>query len=235
MKLTRAKLVETLRVLNDGESKYQARKIGGITKQRVYQVWNIYNQTGEIPAIGKDVGRPSKPVEDWEVSLVRVAWVKYGVSADTLERFIERDYGKRIGHNWIHKIMLTLGFAKRKAKKDVRKKAWVRYERRHSLTAVHIDWHYDGKTYVFAVIDDASRKILALLECGSATTDASIQGMEEALKHGSIKQCISDHSAQFVANITDGNSRFKAFLESRGIRQILCRIKHPQGNGKVER
>jgi len=100
---------------------------------------------------------------------------------------------------------------------------------------VHIDWHYDGKTYVFAVIDDASRKILALLECGSATTDASIQGMEEALKHGSIKQCISDHSAQFVANITDGNSRFKAFLESRGIRQILCRIKHPQGNGKVER
>lgn len=235
MKLTRAKLVETLRVLNDGASKYQARKIGKITKQRVYQVWNVYNQTGKIPVIGKNVGRPCKPVEDWEVSLVRVAWVKYRVSADTLERLIERDYDKHIGHNRVHKIMLTLGFAKRKAKKDVRKKDWIRYERRHSLTAVHIDWHYDGKTYVFAVIDDASRKILALIECASATTDASIQGMEEALKQGRVKQCISDHGSQFIANITDGNSRFKAFLESKGIKQILCRIKHPQSNGKVER
>lgn len=235
MKLTRAKLVETLRVLNDGASKYQARKIGKITKQRVYQVWKLYNQTGRIPVIGKKVGRPGKPIEDWEVSLVRVAWLKYRVSADTLERLIERDYGKHIGHNRIHKIMLMLGFAKRKAKKDVRKKEWIRYERRHSLTAVHIDWHYDGKTYVFAVIDDASRKILALLECSSATTDASIQGMEEALKHGTIRQCISDHGSQFIANITDGDSRFKAFLEGKGIQQILCRIKHPQSNGKVER
>lgn len=235
MKLTRAKLVETLRVLNDGASKYQARKIGRITKQRVYQVWNAYNQTGKIPTIGKDVGRPGKPVEDWEASLVRVAWVKYRVSADTLERLIDRDYGQHIGHNRIHRIMLELGFAKRKAKKDVRKKEWIRYERRHSLTAVHIDWHYDGKTYVFAVIDDASRKILALLECASATTDASIQGMEEALKHGRIRQCISDHGPQFIANITDGNSRFEAYLESKGIQQILCRIKHPQSNGKVEK
>jgi len=235
MKLTRAKLIETLRVLNEGASKYQARKIGKITKQRVYQVWNVYNRTGKIPVIGENVGRPGKPIEDWEVSFVRVAWVKYRVSADTLERLIERDYGKHIGHNRVHKIMLTLGFAKRKAKKDVRKKDWIRYERRHSLTAVHIDWHYDGKTYVFAVIDDASRKILALIECASATTDASIQGMEEALKQGRIKQCISDHGAQFIANITDGNSRFKAFLESKGIQQILCRIKHPQSNGKIEK
>ncbi len=235
MKLTRGKLMETIRRKNEGWTTYQARKIAGVSIRRVNQVYSAYLETDSIPDIGKNNGRPSKPVEDWEIGLVRVAWVKYRVSADTLERLIERDYGKHIGHNRVHKIMLTLGFAKRKAKKDVRKKDWIRYERRHSLTAVHIDWHYDGKTYVFAVIDDASRKILALLECDSATTDASIQGMEEALKHGTIKQCISDHGAQFIANITDGNSRFTAFLESKGIRQILCRIKHPQSNGKIEK
>ena len=49
MKLTRAKLVETLRVLNAGSSKCQARKIAGITKQRVYQIWNQYQQTGDVP------------------------------------------------------------------------------------------------------------------------------------------------------------------------------------------
>ena len=235
MKLTRGKLLETIRRKNEGWTMYQARKIAWVSIRRVNQVYSAYLETGKVPEIGKRNGRPSKPLEEWEISLVRVSWVKYRVSADTLERLIVRDYGKHIGHNRIHKIMLTLGFAKKKAKKDVRKKEWIRYERRHSLTAVHIDWHYDCKNYVFAVIDDASRKILALLECNSATTDASIQGMEEALKHGRIKQCISDHGAQFIANITDGNSRFKAYLESKSILQILCKIKHPQSNGKIEK
>ena len=99
---------------------------------------------------------------------------------------------------------------------------------------MHIDWHYNDKTYVFAVIDDASRKLLALLECDSATTYHSIQGMELALQQGKIKQCISDHGAQFVSNV-EGDSKFKAFLNAKSIKQILCRVKHPQSNGKVER
>ncbi len=33
----------------------------------------------------------------------------------------------------------------------------------------------------------------------------------------------------------DGDSKFKKFLDDNGIKQILCRIKHPQSNGKVER
>ncbi len=234
MKLTRVKLMETIGRKNEGWTTYQARKIAGIGVRRVNQVYSFYLETGKLPDIGRNNGRPVKPIEDWEISLVRVAWVKYRVSADTLEPLIERDYGKHIGHNRIHKIMLLLGFAKQKTKKDVRKKNWIRYQRRHSLTAVHIDWHYDGKTYVFAVIDDASRKILALLECSSATTENSILGMEQALKHGLIRQCISDHGAQFIANI-GGDSRFKKYLESKHIKQILCRVKHPQSNGKIER
>src|SRR3989338_861093 len=71
MKLTRPKLLETLRVLNEGFSKYQARKIAGITKQRVYQVWNIYQLTGEPPVIGKRTGRPPRPILDSERELVR--------------------------------------------------------------------------------------------------------------------------------------------------------------------
>ena len=132
--------------------------------------------------------------------------------------------------------MISLGFAKPLNKTHKRKKDWIRYERRHSLTAVHIDWYYDPitETWVFAVIDDASRKMLALIEVSSATTDWSIEGMKQALKHGKIKQCISDHGAQFVHNL-GGESRFKAFLEKQEIKQILCRIKHPQSNGKVEK
>ena len=228
MKLTRGKLIETIRRKNEGWSAYQTRKIAKITTRRVNQVWNEYLRTGEIPELGKDVGRPLKVIEECEIDMVNEAYAKYRVCADTLERCIERDYNKHIPHYRIHNIMLDLGLAKKKDKIDVRKKDWIRYERRHSLKAAHIDWSENNGTWVFGVEDDASRKILSLIECSSPTTDKSIEGMEEALKHGKIEQCISDHGTQF-------DCRFKEYLESKGIKQILCRIKHPQSNGKIEK
>jgi transposase InsO family protein len=236
MKLTISKLLETLRVLNEGSSKYQARKIAGITKQRVYQVWNAYQQTGEAPEIGKRVGRPARPILEWERKLVLQAYTRYRVSADLLERLIERDSSVHIPHNHIHKILVELSLAKPLADKVVRKKVWIRYERRHSLTAVHIDWHQrpqDGP-WTFAVEDDASRKLLALLEASPPTTGSSMEGMDIALAHGPIRQCIMDHGAQFISNI-GGDSRFQSYLTTHHIQPILCRIKHPQSNGKVEK
>ena len=236
MKLTRGKLLETLRKKNQGWTTYQARKIAGVSIRRVNQVWGQFLASGEIPEIGIKNGRPKRPIEDWEIKTVKEAFEKYSVSATALMKLIERDYGIHINHNRIHVILVILGIAKIKSKKDIRKKDWIRYERRHSLTAVHIDWYYftSMQLWVFAVIDDASRKLLALVECKSPTTEASIEGMKEAMKHGKIKQCISDHGSQFISNI-GGDSRFVEFLEANGIKQILCRIKHPQSNGKVEK
>ena len=236
MKLTRGKLIETIRKKNRGWTTYQARKIAGVSIRRVNQIWKEYLLTGEIPEIGKKNGRPTKTIEDWEISVVKEAYEKYKVSASALEEIIKKYYIKHISTRRIHKILLTLGYAKKKGRIDVRKKKWIRYERRHSLTAVHIDWYYyvRDQIWVFAVLDDASRKLLALVECTSPTTEASIEGMKEAMKHGKIKQCISDHGSQFISNI-GGDSRFKEFLDANGIKQILCKIKHPQSNGKVEK
>jgi transposase len=149
------KLIETLRKLNDGKTVYQARKVANVSVRRVYQVKEAFDKTGKIPSIGKDAGRPRKPFEEWEILIVKKAYEKYRVSADTLERLIDRDFDKHIGHNRIHKILIYLGYAKIKRFKDIRKKKWKRYQRRHSLTAVHIDWHYHKGTWVFCVEDDA--------------------------------------------------------------------------------
>ena len=235
MKLSKSKITETLRRLADGKSVYQARKVAGISVRRVYQVKEAFDKKGEIPEIGKNSGRPPRPFENWEIEAVKQAYVKYRVSADTLERIIDRDFQKHIGHNRIHKILIYLGYAKKKDKRDIRKKNWIRYQRKHSLTAVHIDWHYFKGVWVFSVEDDASRKLLALIESEKESTDNSILGMELALKHGQIKQCISDHGSTFISNFKDGESRFKEYLKSKGIKQILCRIKHPQSNGKMEK
>jgi putative transposase len=236
MKLTKAKLTETLRRKNQGWTTYQARKIAGISIRRVNQVWGEYLETGKIPEIGKNNGRPKRPIEEWEMQMVKQAYEKYRVSASTLMRLIERDYGKHINHNRIHRILLDLGYAKKKPNRDIRKKKWKRYERRHSLTAVHIDWHcIRDEKWAFGVEDDASRKMLSLVECSSPTTDKSIEGMDEALKHGQIMQCINDHGTQFIKTLSEENSRFVEYLKSKGIKQILCRIKHPQSNGKIEK
>ena len=237
MKLTKGKLIETIRKKNQGWTTYQARKIAGISIRRVNQVYKQYLLTEQIPEIGKNNGRPKRPIENWEIQMVKEAFAKYSVSASILlMRLIERDYGKHINHNRIHRILLDLGYAKKKPKTDIRKKKWKRYERRHSLTAVHIDWHcVKDEEWAFGVEDDASRKMLALIECGSPTTDSSIEGMDEALNHGQIRQCINDHGTQFVKTLSEENSRFVEYLKSKGIKQILCRIKHPQSNGKIEK
>jgi len=97
MKLTRNKLVETLRQLNEGRTSYQARKVAGVSVRRVNQVKQEYLEKGEIPNIGKTVGRPRKMIEKWELNLVKKFYEKYRVSADTLERLIDRDTKKHIG------------------------------------------------------------------------------------------------------------------------------------------
>ena len=50
--------------------------------------------------------------------------------------------------------------------KKGRKRPWVRYERKHALSAVHMDWFYHlSQWQVVAVLDDCSRMILAAKEC----------------------------------------------------------------------
>ena len=234
MKFTKKSLIETLKAKSDGKTSYQSRKIAKVSVRRVDEIWKEYLMTGEIPVVGKGVGRPVKPIEEWEKELVKKFYERYRVSADTLERLIERDEKTHFSHYRIHKILIELGYAEKKEKKDIRKKNWVRYERRHSLTAVHIDWHFNGRVWVFAVIDDASRYLLALIECNSPTTKTSIEGMKTAMKFGKIEQCISDRGSQFMNNM-DGYSEFQEFLKLSEIKHIKCRIKHPQSNGKVEK
>ena len=236
MKLSRAKILEIIRLKNEGKSSYQVRKRFGISTRRVDQLYQHYLETGRPPEIGRAMGRPIRPITRQERTMIAAAYKRYRVCADTLERLIERDFGVHIPHNHIHKFLVEKCYAKRLNKVVKRKKDWIRYQRRHSLTAVHIDWHFNAekRIWVFSVIDDASRKILALIECAARSTNASIRGMEEALKHGKIKQCISDHGAEFISN-QGGRSRFTKFLARQGIQQILCRIKHPQSNGKIEK
>jgi len=64
MKLTKHKLIETIRKKNQGWMTYQVRKIARISIRITNQVWKEYNETGQIPEIGKNNGRPPKIIEE---------------------------------------------------------------------------------------------------------------------------------------------------------------------------
>ena len=143
-------------------------------------------------------------------------------------------------------VLKHTGYAKDDPKKQKRRKLWVRYEREHSLSLVHTDWHESkvvpGKQ-VIGYLDDASRHVLACDEWDNATTANALKTLRKAMKaaesYGGIKSILTDHGTQFVANKQNkkGTSRseFQRFLDKHGIKHIIGRVNHPQTNGKIER
>ena len=94
-----------------------------------------------------------------------------------------------------------------------RRKDWIRYEREHSLSAGHLDWHDAGNgKQVCVVLDDANRKVLVGGEFDSATEDNSVKLVDEVIKkYGYIQVIRETYKAYFV------------------------QVQNPQTNGKVEK
>jgi putative transposase len=212
-----------------------AKKVG-VSVRRVNQLWKQYQDRGKLPVIGENVGRPKNSgLTEEQKALILSTRTMYKKGARRLEKIMDHLYGIHIPHNAIHHFLIAEGLAKPTLCKQKRRR-WIRYERKHSLSAVHMDWYEtQSSMWVCAVEDDASRKILAGEEYAEATTDHSINLVSEAMRtHGPIDEVITDHGTQFTKN-GEKSSRFEEHLKSHGTKLILCRIKHPQSNGKIEK
>jgi len=219
-------------------------KMLDITTRRFRQLYTSYKSTALIPVIGQFLGRPKIQLNPNYKPLIIEKYGKYQLNALYLESVIFAENNIRIPHNTIHTVLKQEGFAKAEPNKQKRRKAYIRYERKHSLSAVHLDWHEpSGGPKVCAVEDDSSRLILSGGEFENATEENSILLMREAIEKtrefGNIRESITDHGTQFYANKRDKEENakhgFEEFLKEHNIKQILCRYKHPQSNGKIER
>lgn len=210
-----------------------------ISPRRVQQIVKQYRDTGEIPKLKKP-GREPIPISQEEVNLVLDGYKRYKCNALYLEDLIMRDKGKHMPHNRIHKVMLKHGLARREKNKQKRRK-WVRYERKHSMEMWHTDWKElsDGR-WIIVYEDDASRMIMSYGVFNEATTKHSIKVLEKGIAiHGIPDELLTDRGSQFYASEGEkkekGDSRFEKHVRGLGIKQILCRVSHPQTNGKLER
>ena len=93
------------------------------------------------------------------------------------------------------------------------------------------------------MLDDSSRKIVAAGEFDAETTKNALvvlkQAQRECRKWYSIKAVLTDHGSQFWANKRDKRGHavhaFEQYLKKCHIKHVLCRVGHPQTNGKLEK
>jgi len=180
---------------------------------------------------------------DEEKDIIDKAYGKVFLGARLLRYHMRRHYQVNILHNKIHGYLLSKDKAKENKRKKKKRKR-CRYERKHSLSLLHIDWAEYNDWKIIACEDDASRKLLAIGEFNEATGAHSIEVLKEAEKevdfiNAYIVAINTDRGSQFYANKkgkkSKGKSRFQKYLKSRGIKHIPSRRNNPQTNGKMER
>jgi putative transposase len=227
--------------------------------REVAQIYNVsdrwiqilvrhHKSTGEYPLLNR-MRRPKTELSKEEKELIDKAVGESCLTGSVSVRlYIEKYYGKKIPYNKIHRHLLRQGLSREDAKKKKQRK-YSRYQRDHSFSLVHLDWHeskvVEGKQ-VCVVIDDASRNIICGGEFDNAEGEHAIQLMKKAIKiafdkySAVIRECNTDKGPQFycnksTANGERGKAKFEEFLEEQGINHIPSRRNHPQTNGKNER
>ena len=127
-----------------------------------------------------------------------------------LKKLIRKAYALIISHNRIHRYLMDWGLARAEASKRKQRK-WVRYERKHSISAGYIDWHDDpiSRLKICAVQDNSSQKILAIGEFAIIYPENTIVVVQRAIQeYGSIcphRELITDHDSEFGTHQRDEN------------------------------
>lgn len=214
---------------------YTIAKIQDITQQHARYVHKKYKNVKD-PILLKP-GRKTKEITEEERKLVIQTYKEYLVGATMIEAILN-EKGIHIPHNRIHRILLEEGLSKQEKNKQKRRK-WIRYERKHSLSLVHSDWFgYKGEKFML-IEDDASRFVTGYGRFKHANKDNSIKVFKQTLKFGIPKQFHSDNGSVFRANEQEGKKQgeadFQKIVKEAGVHQIFTRVKHPQGNGKMEK
>lgn len=222
--------------------------ICGIGIRRFLELKSLYNKKGEIPKLSPN-RRPQTKLTEEEKNLINRAVKESRLDgAVTLRLYINKHYNKKLPYSKLHNYLLKEGISKPDKKKQKQRK-YCRYERKHSFSLGHMDWHESkaipGK-WLCAWEDDASRLVPAGDEFDQAITKNAIKVVKEAEKVAWEKYSAlllalnTDKGSQFYANKSKldgerGMAEFEKFLEEEGIKHIPSRRNHPQTNGKEER
>ncbi len=211
----------------------------GISVSRVQQLYRAYRKSGgtTIPVL-KRAGRPRSPdITKDERDIVKQAFERFRMCACYLEKIILFHYGVKINHRRIHRILREEGLAVSEPRKQRRRK-WIRYEREHSNSLWHTDWHqikdprWRGQ-WLTTYEDHSSRLITGHGVYLTLTSDYSVEVLDSAIgRYGKPRSILSDHGSTFYSMESKarekGLTTFEKYLIWQKIRFITGRVDHPQ-------
>ena len=216
-----------------------------VTPRHIRMLRAEFKETGSVhvPCLP---GRPTlQPPSQEEVQLVLDAHQleKVGVLHTAISL---RRAGHNISYRQIYRIMKENGLVVPSEAKS-RKRKWVRYERKHSNSMWHTDWHVMKdprmkRLHLITFLDDASRCVTGAGLFTQATSENAVVVLQQATgQFGTPATILSDNVYCFVG-VRRGNPKgswkptaFEEALLGRGIELINSRPYHPQTNGNLDR
>lgn len=221
----------------------------GVSRRRLYQVLQLSREIGGVPLLKTNRRPPAPPLTEAEQRLLREEWARLPRGASLLYKAL-RHRGIVIPKMKIYRFARTQGWVVNTPKKQ-RPRKWVRYERAHSGSLLHGDFHRSSfdKPQCILWEDDASRMILAGGEFPTENSAIAVATLREALAEAKrwnlrIDQVLTDRGAPFFVSPKEaspiiagrqGEGVFQRFLKEQGIDHVVARVNHPQTNGKLER
>ena len=221
--------------MHKGElSVHQIAKLQGVSERWVREIPKKYAGIALYKIRLFPCGRKPEPIPENERSAVLKLYEKMPMGATKIELYLKLNGKKHIPHNRLQRILEEAGKVK-KIEKKIRRKKWIRYERKHSNSLWHTDFcEVEGKQ-IISFIDDASRFIVSSGRFDEATTDNALAVLNKGISsHGKPKQVMTDHGSQFCSD-EEKVFRFSEALKGMEIEHIMARVKRPQSNGKIER
>jgi len=220
-------------VVREGRRPSEVAPVYKITPRRVQQLVQAYKNTGQMPELKKN-RRPSTFLSEGQKAVIDAAFDDTKLSPRLLYYELKRRKTP-VPKNKLYAYLKGAGKVIPDLKKQKQRKR-CRYERKHSGSLVHIDWHRTSIKHSYCILyeDDASRKILAGQEFRSLSAKKAVAVGERAVQEAAklnvlIHTLNGDHDSTFTAD------DYKEFLARRGIKMIFSRVKNPQTNGKLER
>jgi transposase InsO family protein len=204
---------------------------------------------GGVPLLKTNRRPRAPPLTEEEIRLLRDEWQNSPRGATLLYKALRRR-GTPIPKMKIYRYAQSQGWVDPNPRKK-RRRSWVRYEREHSGSLLHGDFHQGSpqRPHVILWEDDASRMVLSGGEFPTETAEQAIVTLRAALTRAEnwnlrVDQVLTDRGCQFfvtpkegtaVVSARGGQGQFQRFLKERGIHHVVSRVNHPQTNGKLER
>ena len=89
MKLSPGKVRWIINQKKKGVNTTEIAKVQKVTTRRVQQLWKEFCDTGEIPAIGQNIGRPKILLTELEKEVIDSSYKKHKYGALYLEKIIQ--------------------------------------------------------------------------------------------------------------------------------------------------